>query len=715
MVKVRKKSKIRSLGLALVAVFVLGGIAFAGATFGNKPTITADTPTGDVKSVIVRFKDAKPVTASGSLGEAQKSSIEAAADKVQEGALTTTGYKELTRTFENLPYAVYAVDPEGEAKLKENPDISVVFDDVRMEVDADLPVPAIGGTPSGNFSDGSTNYTGNGYAVVVIDSGVDKNHPALSGKVIAEACFSENHVYSDATVTSLCPGGATSSTATGSGQDCTLPGACGHGTMVAGAVAMSPANLDLDNDGSTNDTVVGSAKDARIVAIKTTAQAVGAAACPTDPNNTCAILSSSGVIAAMDYATTLSVSRPIAAVNTSLGFGFAGSASECSAHPLSQAFRDAGTALKARGIAWVSSAGNSGDQAAYYNKTRIPACAGAITVGATNVPGTQISSYSNNSQFTTLLAPGGDGNGVDYDTYVWLPENGTNSYTGANGTSFSTPFTAGAYAVLREKHPNASVDSLTNLLQATGTPISDNRSGYTVGAKPKINVDDALAQSPYPTISAFNGPSGTVNEGQAITLTATVANATSCSLNNGIGQVTINSGSISRSVPGAASYTLTCVNAYGDSVNQTRNFTTNPAPTAPAITTQNFDKAARTFVLSWAASTDSDGIQEYRVYLNGQQVAVLPDTATSYTFENLSTDIAYTAEVRAVDSLGAISAAAVASFGSAPAGATDAPGTPNTGAQSLVEDLGARGIAVAILGLIVAVSIVLAVLKRRTR
>ena len=27
--------------------------------------------------------------------------------------------------------------------------------------------------------------------------------------------------------------------------------------MVAGAVAMSPANLDLDNDGSTNDTVVG--------------------------------------------------------------------------------------------------------------------------------------------------------------------------------------------------------------------------------------------------------------------------------------------------------------------------------------------------------------------------------------------------------------------------------------------------------------------------
>ena len=68
-------------------------------------------------------------------------------------------------------------------------------------------VPLIGGGLDGSFS----TYTGQGQTVAILDTGVDKNHPFLRGKVVSEACYSHNIPASG--VTSLCPGGATASTA----------------------------------------------------------------------------------------------------------------------------------------------------------------------------------------------------------------------------------------------------------------------------------------------------------------------------------------------------------------------------------------------------------------------------------------------------------------------------------------------------------------------
>jgi hypothetical protein len=36
------------------------------------------------------------------------------------------------------------------------------------------------------------NYTGSGWSVAILDTGVQKSHPALFGKVISEACYSSN-------------------------------------------------------------------------------------------------------------------------------------------------------------------------------------------------------------------------------------------------------------------------------------------------------------------------------------------------------------------------------------------------------------------------------------------------------------------------------------------------------------------------------------------
>ena len=57
----------------------------------------------------------------------------------------------------------------------------------------------------------------------------------------------------------------------------------------------------------------------------------------------------------------------------------------------------------------------------------------------------------------------------------------------------STPHVAGAWALLRQADPAATVDEILTVLQDTGVPITDARNGVT---KSRIQVDAAL---PYMT------------------------------------------------------------------------------------------------------------------------------------------------------------------------------------------------------------------------
>src|SRR6185437_4490804 len=79
--------------------------------------------------------------------------------------------------------------------------------------------------------------------------------PFLSGKVVAEACYSTT-LTAEGTA-SLCPGGAPATTATDSGLPCSpsIDG-CYHGTHVAGIAAGRGSSFS------------GVAKDATIIAIQ---------------------------------------------------------------------------------------------------------------------------------------------------------------------------------------------------------------------------------------------------------------------------------------------------------------------------------------------------------------------------------------------------------------------------------------------------------------
>ena len=670
----RKSFRFGRVFFAIAAILVVAAVGYTQLT----ARIRAAEPTGPVKTVIVKLKGVGAVSSLSDSGKvAQRNDIKAANLSLDS---IGGGYIEKVRDYTNLPYAVYNVDAAGEAALKADSKIDSITDDQALQVLTNTPIPTIGGSAVTGFSDGSRNYTGNGYAVAVVDTGVDNSQPLLSGKVISEACFGLNQDYSNVTVSSLCPGAATFSSAAGSAQDCVLQG-CGHGTAVAGAAAMPSTVADINSDGI-NENLSGSAMDAQIVAVKivasftekdSTADPCGDGATTL---STCALPLESLYLAGLDYVASLSASQPIAAANLSIGGGpFAGTAAECN----ESAYNAVAVTLRAHNIAPVVAAGNSGDNPAYYDKIASPACASeAIAVSATNVTGTALASYSNNGPLTDLLAPGGDYDGTNADSLLWLPQNGTTNLVGEQGTSFAAPMVAGAYAVLREAHPSATVDQLTALLETTGQSVVDARSGYTVGAKPLIQLNAALAAASNPLISTFTGPTGTINEGTNITLNLSASNVSSCSLDNGVGAVTVTGTSSPKIVPAKASYTLTCIGTYGDSVSQTLNFTLNAAPTQPASISGSGDSGSRSFVVNWQASSDPDGVANYQVYVGGNLVATLDASARSYLLSNVQYGQPYSIEVRALDTLGAISVASSLSFTLTSNGVTGLS-IPNTG------------------------------------
>jgi subtilisin family serine protease len=305
--------------------------------------------------------------------------------------------------------------------------------------------------------------------VAILDTGVQANHPFLNGRVVAEACFSTTSAASNAT--SLCPGGASSSTAAGSAAPCTIAG-CDHGTHVAGIAAGRAS-------GAT--TFFGMAPDANILAVK-----VFSSFSDTPGNMPCAnanrpspcILSfTSDQIRALQHVLDRRAALNVVAVNMSLGGGNNASACDTDARkPLVDS-------LRAARVATVISSGND----ALTAGVGAPGCIStAVTVGSTTKTD-GISAFSNSSGLVDLLAPGSSIN---------------SSVTGSgfgvkSGTSMAAPHVTGAFAAIRSAVPTATSDEILAALQATGRAISDPRNAIT---RTRIDIEAAvnrLAPQPF--------------------------------------------------------------------------------------------------------------------------------------------------------------------------------------------------------------------------
>ena len=435
------------------------------------------------KTVIVEFTDADIVTAKAPTAvDVQQEVIAEAAKDVEN---IDGGYKEKMRDFDNLPYAVYVVDAAGEQALRDSPLVESVSKNKLYRPQMDGVMSTLGGSPTTGFTAAGVPYNGAGTTIAVLDSGVDKHHPMLAGKVVSEACYGEAWSDAEWEVAPLCPAGATSSIDEDSALPCTVA-ECEHGTHVASIAAGSP---QMVNDRA----ISGVASGANIVAMQIFSQITGGTAGTAfcDGELPCIVTTDAAYLAALDRVQTLSLENaltsPIVAINMSFGGGEYVSQAACDADMSPQATDVLHNLRLNHRIAPVAAAGNSFDPTTIVG----PACSqSVVAVAATDKAGTAIAPYSNNNSLVDLLAPGGTAsNGI-------LAAMPGGDYGAMHGTSMAAPSMAGVFAALREKYPSATVSQLLELLQRTGVSVKDSRTTSGVTKKrPRVGAALAVNQA----------------------------------------------------------------------------------------------------------------------------------------------------------------------------------------------------------------------------
>jgi subtilisin family serine protease len=402
----------------------------------------------------------------------QRLAIQTAQDKLL-GRLSSGYLEQSVKRFATIPFLAMSVTPGGLDALEADPQVLNVEQDAAEPPTLAESVPLIGAPAMWNAG-----YTGAGQVVAVLDTGVDKNHLFLAGKVVAEACYSTTN--SSIFSLSICPGGAASSTSVNSAlpyaSGVCPPGECDHGTHVSG-IAAGHAYDNAQGTVAFN----GVARDAGIIAIQIFS-AFPANVCGS--SRPCVMSYTSDQILGMERVLEMQKDYSIAAINLSLGGGQYDKQSDCDEENLSRkAIIDN---LRSAGIATVAAAGNG----YYTDSLSAPACiSSVISVGSTDdgSEGTLVDSlspYSNVASFLTLLAPGNPITssipGGQYATWA--------------GTSMATPHVAGAWAVLKQKYPSATVDQLEALLAASGIPVTDTRSWSKAHVtKNRINLAFAVS------------------------------------------------------------------------------------------------------------------------------------------------------------------------------------------------------------------------------
>ncbi|MBI3703024.1 MAG: S8 family serine peptidase [Rhizobiales bacterium] len=343
-------------------------------------------------------------------------------------------------------------------------------------------VPLIGQPTA--YSNGAT---GAGWAVAVLDTGVQSNHEFLSGKVVAEACFSNANGFGGNV--SLCPNGLSSQTGGGSANSTTAAcingssNLCWHGTHVAGIAA------GLNTSQNSGEPINGVARDGKIFAIQVFTRFNSASDC--NPSAApCVASYDSDQVRALDYIyqhLTPVAGVNVASVNMSLGGG-PNTSSACDSDLQKTSIDN----LRAAGVLTAIASGNDGDKTTISH----PACiSSAVAVGSTTKSDV-VSSFSNMATIVALLAPGGSAGGncqfgannLDImSSYADISSATTAFYACAAGTSMATPHVAGrAFVSMPRSRPSIATPPARSPYRQTRTFKRAVRRAVRLRLRPSI-------------------------------------------------------------------------------------------------------------------------------------------------------------------------------------------------------------------------------------
>ncbi|MEN9580831.1 MAG: hypothetical protein RJA70_3840 [Pseudomonadota bacterium] len=372
------------------------------------------------------------------------------------------------KRFEFSPWLALETDAATLQKLASLPEVASIHEDAVVFPTVAESVPLIGGDVLTAAGDNGTGQT-----VAILDTGVDGTHPWLQGRVVSEACYSSD----------FCPGGASSSTASGSAVPCTGANGCEHGTNVAGVAASG----------------FGVAPGAKIIAV----QIFSKTACRPPQVGTCVSASESDILSGLERVYALRSTYSISSVNLSLSDG-GKNLTTCGGSALDQVIAN----LASANIATVIASGNSAVvDGSFAAGIGWPSCVpGAISVGSSmdggpdSTPTDTISSWSQSAPILSLLAPG---------ELITTSTPGGGTLTTA-GTSVAAPHVTGAWAALKSRMGSSTpVSRILTALQGSGRILSDQR-GSPFVAVARINVGSVAALSPNlaqgrPVTSSGNG------------------------------------------------------------------------------------------------------------------------------------------------------------------------------------------------------------------
>jgi hypothetical protein len=376
------------------------------------------------------------------------------------------------RRYQSVPFIAIRATARAIAALRGSPDVLGIEEDRAVvlpapEVPKSGEPPTLNGTVSliGASTAWSWGFTGAGWYVAIIDSGVRRTHQFFAGKTTVEACFSRG--ADGATGAGDCPNGTSTQIGTGaaaphpsdySGYD--------HGTHVAG--------IAVGNAG----TLAGVAKGADIIAIQVFSR-ISAAACGS--SRPCLTSWAADTLAALDWLYINRGSYRVASANMSIG-GSAKYGSACDSDSRKSAIDN----LRNAGIATAVATGND----SYCSGVTSPSCISSSVAVGSSTDSDSASSFNNwHAILQRLFAPG--------DLVYSSTAASDTSYASYSGTSMATPHVAGAWALMKQVASNGSVTDFLKALRDTGVGVTSICDGRRT-AIPRIRVDRAIT-----TLAAF--------------------------------------------------------------------------------------------------------------------------------------------------------------------------------------------------------------------